>query len=194
MRVIAKVADDVHSDPLVELPLQLFRQREILDDERIEAEAEIREDRGQLIGERARQRVEIRRHVEKRNLALCEGVRYSSDNRIPKVAIEIDRRVHIARPAHLLVKEQWVREMVRVQTEAAQTDHPKILVTNRDRIWCSPLLVRLQARREEIDVGFERRLKCLVPVAQAGENRKRARFERVEPWLERVGRLALIDE
>src|SRR5262249_35390525 len=57
-----------------------------------------------------------------------------------------------------------------------------------------PLLVELQARREEVDVGLEGRLEELVPVLEVREDRQRLGRELVSPGHENVGDLPFVDE
>src|SRR5438445_13062214 len=70
--------------------------------------------------------------------------------------------------------------MIGVNAEATKTDGAEFLVTNGNGILRAPVLVGLNSRGEEIDIGLERRLKCFVPVSQIGKDRQRLRIERVE--------------
>ena len=84
--------------------------------------------------------------------------------------------------------------MVGVDPERAQADRAEFLVANRDRVRRSPVLVRLKARGEEVDVRLERRLKSLVPVLEVGKDRQRMRGESVEARAKNVGNFAFVDE
>ena len=168
--VVAQVADDIHADPLVELLLEFVGQRQILDDERIERETKVDENRRHLFAECSRQFYQVRGHVEEWDLAAREGVRHATKDRIAQMIVEVRYHVHVARTAHLLVKEEGIGDVIRVDAESAQSDHAEVLVADRDWILCAPLLVGLQTRRKEVDVGLERRLKCLVPVSQIRED------------------------
>jgi hypothetical protein len=75
---------------------------------------------------------------------------------------------------------------------ARQTHRSEFLVANRNRVLRAPVLIGLQARGEEIDIRFEWRLECLIPVLQVGQNRQRLRSEGIQPRHESVGDFALI--
>ena len=84
--------------------------------------------------------------------------------------------------------------MVGVDAEAAQADRAEFLVADGDRSRRAPVLVGLQPRGEEVDVGFERRLELLVPVHQVGQQRQGLGVQRVEARAEDVGDAAFVDE
>ena len=84
--------------------------------------------------------------------------------------------------------------MVRINSEAAQTNGAEFLVANGDRIRRAPVLIGLGAGREKVDIGFERRLERFVPVHDVGKDRERLRVERIEAGAKRVGGFAFVDE
>src|SRR6185437_494574 len=83
---------------------------------------------------------------------------------------------------------------VGINSVRAETNCPKLFVANRDGIGCAPLLVDLEPRGEEIDVGLERRFKSLIPILQIGEERQVLGVERVQAGTEDICDFSLIDE
>src|SRR5712691_6482995 len=68
LRVARQVSNDPHADALVEPPLELVGQRDVLDLEALERQPEVGERWPCLVRHRRRERVLIGRHVEERNL------------------------------------------------------------------------------------------------------------------------------
>ena len=100
--------------------------------------------------------------------------------------------IKIPRAADLAVKRFGLAQVIGVNAEAAQTHGAELLVANGDGVGRSPVLVGLNPRGEEVHVGFEGRLKGLVPVSQVGEDRQRMRGQGVQSRPKSVRDLALV--
>ncbi len=103
-------------------------------------------------------------------------------------------KITVARAADLVEEDARIGDAVGVDAVTAQPHRAELLVADGDGRGRAPLLVDLQARREEVDLGLEGRFEGLVPVHQVGEQRQIARVERVQAGAKDVGDLAFVDE
>ena len=132
--------------------------------------------------------------VQKRNLALGDGVGHTTERHIAKLAFDVGHRVLLAGAADLDVERPRIGDVPGINAVAADADGAEFLVANGQRIGGAPTLIDLRARGEEINIALERGLEHLVPVHEVGEDRQRLRRERVETGSEDIGHAALIDE
>ena len=89
LRVAAHVADHAHADALVQPLLQLVGQRDVLDLEALQRQAEVGEHRPQLVGDRRPQLDLVGRHVEEGDVALGEVVGQHRHHRVAQLALEV---------------------------------------------------------------------------------------------------------
>jgi hypothetical protein len=194
LREFAHVADHVHADALVENLLQLVGQREIFDVEGVQRNAVLGECRFELLADFFGERPLAGCHVEKGNLAICEGVGHFRDDGIAELTFEVGDAIEIAGAADLAVKNLCVGQVVGINAEASQANGAEFLVADGDGIGRAPVLIGLRTRGEKVDVGFERGLEGFVPVLEIGEDRQRLRVQGVEARTERVGDFSFVDE
>src|SRR5579859_2638743 len=194
LRELAHVAEHVHADALVEHFLKLFGKREIFDDEAVERKAVIRKRGLELLADFFGNRALAGGHIEKRYLAGCERIRHLGNDGVAQLAFEIGDAIEVARAADFRVESLRVRDVIGINSEAAEANRAELFVSYRDGILRAPVLVGLDARRKEIDIGFEGRLKLFVPVLQVGKNGKRVGIEGVESGSKPVRNFSFVHE
>ena len=125
---------------------------------------------------------------------MAKTLGHAADNGVAQLAFEVGGQVGVAGAADLLEEDARISDAIGVDAVTAQADRAELLVADGDGRGRAPLLVDLQARREEVDLGLEGRLEGLVPVHQIGEQGQVAGVERVQAGAEDVGDLAFVDE
>ena len=173
---------------------EIVGKREVLDHKGLERKAQIGKSRLQLLGNFLGQLHLIRRHVQKRNVALRKCGGHAAQNGVTELAFEVSRAIDSARAAHLGMENARVADFVSVNAESAQPHRPELLVANGDGIGRAPVLIHLQARGEEIDVGLKGRLKQFVPVQQVGQKGESVRAKGIKARGEDVGNAPFIYE
>src|SRR4030095_11388418 len=76
-----------------------------------------------------------------------------------------------------------------VPTESTEPDDPKVVVTQHDRVRRAPFHVSELFRINEIDLGFDRRVKTVFPGSEFRQDRGIAPFDSVTPRREDVSHL-----
>src|SRR6202451_862290 len=102
--------------------------------------------------------------------------------------------IDIARAADFRVEGLRIRDVVGINSEAAQANRTELFVANGDGIGRAPVLVGLNARREEVNIRLEGRLKLFVPIFEVRENRKRIGVERVKAGDQSLGDFPFVYE
>ncbi len=92
LRVAAEIAGHAHADALIHDLLQLVRQRDVLDDEGVEFEAQRGEGGLHLLFDLSAKRGLVGRHIEKGDVAGGEDVSHACNDRVAQLAFEIARR------------------------------------------------------------------------------------------------------
>ncbi len=188
------VAEDAQLRALVDRLLDLLGQRDVLDEEARQLEAEA----GELGRENApagdRELVVVRREVERRDLRLGEGVGEPRQDRRAQLAGDLVGRGQAAGADDVLEEDLGVRDPHGIGAEGPQPDHAELGVAHHHRVGGAPLEVGEQPGVEEVDLGLERALETVLPAAQGGQDRHVLGLDLVAPGREEVGRLALVDE
>ena len=81
-----------------------------------------------------------------------------------------------------------------VGAERPDAHRAELRVAEHDRVLRAPLLVGPLPRRDEVDLGLERRVEAVLPALEGGQDRHVFGVQRVHAGLEDVGELALVDE
>ena len=192
MRVLAHVTEHVHADALVEHFLQFVRKRKVFDHQGVQGESIFREGRFEGLADLFGKRALIRGHIEEGHLAGGKRVGHLRDYGVAQLAFEIRDAIEVARAADLAVERFGIAQVIGVNAEATKTDSPEFLVADGDGILRAPVLVGLNSRGEEIDIGLEGRLERFVPVLQISQDGQRLRIQGIESRAKNVRNLPLI--
>ncbi len=194
LRVPPHVADHVHADALIEQLLQLFGQRDIFHCEVIQQQTEFGE-HGPHGSQHALAELRlVRGQIDEVDAGVAEHVGHLAHNSVAQLPFKLGHGVGRARTAHLLVEDFRIGNAVGVNAECAHTHRAEFLIANRNRLRRAPLLVGLQTRGEEVNVGLKRRFERLVPVHQVGEDGQRVGAEGIETRPEDIRDAALVHE
>ncbi|HUE04488.1 MAG TPA: alkaline phosphatase family protein [Bryobacteraceae bacterium] len=106
--------------PLVQHFLQVIGQREVLDHERIEGQAQHAPRRPQLRSHFLRQRRLLRRHVQKRYFGRRDDVRNPGHDRVAELAFPIFHAVDIPRAANVGEEQPRIGNAIRIDPKGVQ--------------------------------------------------------------------------
>jgi len=193
--VLPKIANQVHLGSRVERFFNLGREGNIHDAQRRDLQSVFGVHRlAHFFAQGISHVVVVRREIERGDLGLGQQIGKALSNRRTNQLSDflgVKRSVG----ANKLSQNRFrIERLQRVDTKGTQTDGAEVRIPQHDWVRRPPLEIRDLLRADEVDFGLERTVKAELPTLQGAEQRKVCGVERVLPWLEHIGDLALVDE
>ncbi|KUP94719.1 hypothetical protein TRIHO_03910 [Tritonibacter horizontis] len=192
--VAAKIADDPHLGALVHGLFDSRRQRDILDVKLGDRQAVLGHDGADFGGHQLAQVGGIRGHVQHRDAGPCDGARKLLHDDVADLVRDLVHGEFTIGADDLGQEARRVHHPHGVGSKGAQTDRAEFRVATHDRILGAPFEVIEPGCGDKVDLGFERRLKAMVPMLQRGQDRHVVGLKHIKTGSEDIRQLAFVDE
>ncbi len=189
-----EIADDPHRGALVEHPLDLVGQRDVLDVEFRDGEAVLRHRGRDRLGDQLAELAGVGRHVEHRDARGGDGAAEFLHDDVADLEADLVGGELAIGADDLGDEAGRVGRAHGIGAEGAQPDRAEFRVAGDDRVARAPFLVGEAGGVDEVDLGLERRLEAVVPVLEPGQHRHVVGLEHPQARAEHVGDLPLMDE